>query len=313
LKVPYWLLKHLPLFDYICPACKGEVSKNSRKCVHCGEQFGVPIRVPPKVLKDQKALEEYVHKHIFPKVSMSQREYLTRFFTTLFSDGFESGDFSAWTGTSVPAGCTAVVDSASPVHHGTYSAKMTRGSGATGSVSIYAYKDFAGQVTAYARAYFQLTALPASAQENSPLYLYGALLNFLSKIKITYQAVTPVYRWTVVYRSGGENVQDNSYTTSTPQINTWYCIELKQTQGAGTGETRVYIDGVEIYTKTGLTNNDQETQVGRVWVAVGYCNYVVTNTLDCVVVADTYIGPEGAAEGQPYISRVQQIAGMKTW
>jgi DNA-directed RNA polymerase subunit RPC12/RpoP len=89
LKLPLFILrmlKQLPLFDYICPKCKREVKEKSHKCPYCGENYGVPLRVPPKVLKDPKALEEYVHKHILPKISASQRAYLTQFFTIIFSD-----------------------------------------------------------------------------------------------------------------------------------------------------------------------------------------------------------------------------------
>ncbi|MFN3329236.1 MAG: hypothetical protein ACK40U_10400, partial [Fervidobacterium pennivorans] len=43
------------------------------------------------------------------------------FATEIFSDGFESGDFSAWTGTAQSSGTVTVVTE-NP-HHGTYSAK----------------------------------------------------------------------------------------------------------------------------------------------------------------------------------------------
>lgn len=116
LRIPYGLLKLLPLWDHICPKCKKEVKKSSRTCPHCHEHFDFPLRIPPKMLKDKKALGKYVHEKIFPRVSAQQREYLTRFFTVIFSDG-EVGsrqetahDLSAWdgtfssgTGTSPPA------------------------------------------------------------------------------------------------------------------------------------------------------------------------------------------------------------------
>ncbi len=120
MKIPFLLLKLIPLFDYICPCCKKEVEKNSRECPYCGEQYGSPVRVPPRLLKDPKALEDHVHKHVFPRISKAQRDYLAQYFTTIFAHGFEGGDFGedpetgySWTGTG---GSATIVES--PVHHG---------------------------------------------------------------------------------------------------------------------------------------------------------------------------------------------------
>jgi predicted amidophosphoribosyltransferase len=80
--IPHWLLRLFPMWDYICPRCKKKVQKKSHNCPHCQERYSTPVRVPPKLCKDKKALENYVHKHVFPKVSYAQRNYLTQFFTT---------------------------------------------------------------------------------------------------------------------------------------------------------------------------------------------------------------------------------------
>jgi hypothetical protein len=96
--IPYWLLRLLPMWDYICPKCRREVKRKSRKCPYCGENYGIPLRVPPQVLKDPKTLEDYVHKHIFPKISASERKYLTQFFTVeeVYTNSFDS-TYVAWT------------------------------------------------------------------------------------------------------------------------------------------------------------------------------------------------------------------------
>jgi len=158
MKVPYWLLRLLPMWEYICPACRKEVKKNSHRCPHCGERFPLAIRVPPSFLKNPKKLEAHVHKYIFPKVSPFHRAYLTQFFTEIFSDGFESGDFSAWTGTAKSSGETCEVESADP-HHGTYNAKFYSDGG--WNQYAYCYKDITGQTIIYARTYFkETTAFP---------------------------------------------------------------------------------------------------------------------------------------------------------
>lgn len=94
LKIPLLVAKLLPMFDYICPRCRLDVHKKSKYCVHCGEKFGQPLKVPPKILKDARKLEDYVHKVIFPKISDFQRVYLKQYFTEFFNSGFEeSGEF----------------------------------------------------------------------------------------------------------------------------------------------------------------------------------------------------------------------------
>src|SRR3990172_7268216 len=103
--IPKFLWKYLPFWDYLCPACKKEVPKNSHECPHCGEKYPFAVRVPPHILKNSdtregmKALEKYVHKEVFPRISAFERNYLTQFFTEYFNNGFEEGDFSAWTST----------------------------------------------------------------------------------------------------------------------------------------------------------------------------------------------------------------------
>ena len=60
-------------------------------------------------------MSEYAHKVLAPKLSSKQREFLFKYFTELFSDGFESGDFSAWDLTQN----NVSVETDNP-HHGSY-------------------------------------------------------------------------------------------------------------------------------------------------------------------------------------------------
>jgi len=125
MNIPHWLLKHLPLFEYICPKCRKNVKQNSHECPHCGEKYPLTLKVPPTFLKDPKKLELYVHKHVFPRISEFERNYLTQYFTTLFTSGWENSggidvlDGGAWTAEGVTAGGLNSVVLA-PVHSGTY-------------------------------------------------------------------------------------------------------------------------------------------------------------------------------------------------
>jgi hypothetical protein len=80
MKFPLWLLRLLPMWEYICPKCRKTVKANSHHCPHCGERFPQAIRIPPTILKDAKKLEDYVRKNVFPRISKFQRNCLARCF-----------------------------------------------------------------------------------------------------------------------------------------------------------------------------------------------------------------------------------------
>lgn len=288
MKLPYWLLKLLPMWDYICPRCRREVAKNSYKCPYCGEQFGVPVSVPPSVLKDKEALEDYVHKYIFPKVSQAQREYLAQFFTVLFNDGFESGNFSAWTGSRL-----VTVDSAL-AHHGTYSAKAA---GAPG-VSYYCYKDITAINEGYHRIYFYFSGytppyngcfieIPRMFANDETNLVGFSIYNNIGTLE-----------WRLSARLDNATYTYNSSTSPPIQLDTWYCIEVywKRSSGANDGEAKLYINGTLYITLSGLDNDSlAANRIYEWYYQDNGWGYVIPARIDCVVVADTYIGTEATA------------------
>ncbi|MEM2995788.1 MAG: hypothetical protein QXI91_07265, partial [Candidatus Bathyarchaeia archaeon] len=279
MKLPHWLLRLLPMWGYICPKCKREVKANIHNCPHCGEWFPFPLKVPPKCLKDPKALEDYVHKHVFPKISAWQREYLAQFFTVLFADGFESGDFSAWTGT---VGSPTIVSS--PTHHGAYAARF-------GSTVMYCYKTFTETNPLHVRVYVYFTALPPSTYDYDYYFsLHNSQGNIIAAVGIR-QGAAGQYQFVLRYEFPSTTYL---FWSSTPQVNTWYCFELKFVKGTS-GEYRLYIDGVERITASNVDTSGAGTvntlRVGAVQTAIGEYMYA-----DCCVIADTYIGLEPAEQ-----------------
>jgi hypothetical protein len=199
MRLPNWLLKLLPMWDYICPRCRGEVKANSHQCPSCGERFTFPLKVPPRCLKSKEELERYVHEKVFPRVSAWQREYLAQFFTIIFQDGFESGDYSAWSSTTVSGNGTLTINS-SIVHHGVYSSKS---SWSAGGDLAYATKTFANTSVLYVREYVLLQDLPQT----------GTLTRFLTIRAGTTEmgmiglerSSAGVLRWTIRYRNNGDS------------------------------------------------------------------------------------------------------------
>jgi hypothetical protein len=278
MKLPYWLLRLFPLFDYICPRCRREVKKKSHKCPYCGENYGVPLCVPPKVFKDSKALEEYVHKHVFPKVSAWQREYLAKYFTIIFQSGFETGDFSEWTGTE---GAPTIVAAPAPVHHGSYAALCNSES--------RIYKTFSAQNVVYFRFYVQTSGVPTSSGEWIHIATVWAGTSESIQIRIQHDGTS------AKFALRNYNAGILVYGTTTVQPNTWYCIEVKaHNSGYGTGDI-LYVNGVQEATdRTSYGAYGALTEVDvKQYTEYGYKNIY----FDCCVVADT--GPIGSEPGIP--------------
>ncbi|MEM3090527.1 MAG: heparin lyase I family protein, partial [Candidatus Bathyarchaeia archaeon] len=291
MKLPYWLLRLLPMWDYICPRCRREVKPNSHQCPYCGERFPFPLRVPPKCLKRKEDLERYVHEKIFPKISDWQREYLAQYFTTIFQSGFETGDFSEWTATEQPNGIASVQSITK--HHGNYAAKFETTSTAVGSYAA-AYKNIAATSLVYMRFYLYLDNLPGV---NNSRLLYGQLHNVANGYILLFyvnRGSIGNLRWELRLWTGGTLVSYYSANENI-QTNQWYCVEMKLKVHGTQGEIALWIDGVQKIAQTGLDTDDRGN-VDRVYVTC----FISTTAqdafksckIDCVVVADTYTGPE---------------------
>ena len=249
ISLPYWLLKLLPMWDHICPKCRKEVKQKTHKCIHCGENYGVPIRVPPRMLKDPNVLEEYVHKHIFPKVSPLHRTYLTQFFTILFADGLESGTIlttdlppGAWTAT---LGVPVVVNT--PVHSGGFAVNLpVTGVNAYVSVTLGYYAEI------YMRFYWQTDTLAAGSDDE--ILKIGQ--DGTAQLLLSMSDDLGILKWKLGYRNGGA-WNDLLNATIPPAINTWFCVEVHHLIAAAAGVEQLWINGTLCIDLSGLSNDDR--------------------------------------------------------
>lgn len=194
-----------------------------------------------------------------------------------FNGGFESGEFNDWTGTSGTP--TIVTD---PVHHGRYAAQAD-------AAYDYWYETFAEQTVVYVRFYFRISALISfellDIRTSSSTIGY---VNILSGGSIRY-----------VYKNGitNEFLPGFSGYPAGIQPDTWYCIEVKHTISGTDGEVEMWFNGTSVASVTGKDTDNYgnivQMRMGR-YYGPGTCAV----TCDCVVVADTYIGPEPEGDTQ---------------
>lgn len=189
--------------------------------------------------------------------------------TEFFSDGFESGDFSAWTGTS---GSPLIVTS--PVHSGSYAARLAISNVQKTLASNYN--------TLYCRVYWQCTALPNADAGDRIITLFdsGGTKHLDAGFQYGYGAGRTYHFWLNV--DGSEAGYD-----FTPSLNQWYCIEVIFDNVADVH--KLWLNGALVMT----LNRATSATINKVYVGAyqpfgtwsGYRYY------DDVVVSDSYIGP----------------------
>ena len=203
--------------------------------------------------------------------------------TYIFEDGFESGDFSEWTGTKTLNG-NIEVDS-THVYQGSYAAHANVTQTA-GWEKASCYKDITAKATVFARAYFYITTMPINTHYLTLIKLSNTSTGFSNSFRVKPDGYLEIY-----YRDNGGYQTDTSATQL--NVNMWYCIEVKTVISSSEGEVRVYLDGSEVtdLTHTGLNNSDTGN-VNRIYFGIDPA-YDTPGELwfDCVVVDDEYIGP----------------------
>jgi len=215
------------------------------------------------------------------------------FATEIFSDGFESGDFSNWTSTDVlsPATLSAAAENA---YSGTYALKATASDSGYGHA--YARKDFTAQSTVFFRAYARTSYVEYGKLCGGLFIGGGTYVRFgvrFSKDSSGNHAFQIYYRKKV-----GDSYQDtDTYQQYSFSLDTYYCIELEV--DTTNGEYRLYVDDSEIWNATGIDfGGDQPSYI--TFGLTDNVNRIITFYGDCVVVADAYIGPISGAQEKTF-------------
>jgi len=278
------------MWEFICPRCQKEASKNSHACPHCGEKYLLPLRVPPYILKNlgtlegMKTLEEYVHKHIFPIISEEYRFYLTQYFTILFNDGQvgstmeTASDFSAWTGTF---GTPTIVALA---HHGANCASCN-------ATAEFLSKTLASAAETYDRVYINLSAMPANNTEAVEFLRMRKISPLTSLLRAMLLNVAGTVVWRMEYWTGALTGANSNQQTN-PSPNTWYCVECRVKCSTTVGEYHMWVNGSELTDIAQTGKNTVQTTFDQYLHGEVFSNYVVTVLTDCVVISDAPIGPE---------------------
>jgi hypothetical protein len=212
----------------------------------------------------------------------------------LFSDGFESGNFNAWSGTARSSGETTTVVS-SPKQDGAYSAMFTSNGGG-GYENSYASKTITSINELYARGYFYISQ--SGIQSNGAhIYLIMLRAGTDNVAFAGWQMTGGVVKWVLMIRSG-TGYAGPVFSSASPSMNTWYRVEIHWKLGTSDGSAELYIDG---NLNLSITNRNTASYGGVTSVRFGLPElYSCASTIayaDSCVIDDALIGL-GSASSQ---------------
>jgi len=207
----------------------------------------------------------------------------------MFSDGFESGDFSAWTLVKTGGDGSAVVQS-SIVKTGSYAARLSESS--TSGSKAYVRKTFTtAQQDLTASGDFQVQQQGAS----------GGNVPFFRFLTSGGTRIISLYRQNVNGKIQVNYGSANFATSATLALNTWANLQLHVVTAGATSTVEVLKDGTLIYRTTGAglgTAGVSTVQIGNDTAAQA-----------STVVADTINVQNGGSLSPPSNTALPAIAG----
>ena len=163
---------------------------------------------------------------------------------TIFSDGFESGNFDGWSGTRNSAGETVSISARVSInetytHQGNFSAQLTS-NGLESSEYSYCYEKISAASELYARAYFKVT----SSGIGNVVDTRFSMIVFKASTAIAFagwRMTSKGIRWQLLIRDSSGWV--TKYSTMNTSVNRWYCVELHWLKDIANGYAELFVDG----------------------------------------------------------------------
>ncbi|PVX24646.1 MAG: hypothetical protein CW716_09620 [Candidatus Bathyarchaeum sp.] len=196
----------------------------------------------------------------------------------IFSDGFESADFSNWNATE---NSPTIVQT--PLHHGSYAMQAVLANSA--STNCRASKNITSTSEAYLRCYVRMEDLftGSGLKGIGPRFYYSGGARAYAIVDCSN------HKWGVRNHVNSETF----YETGTSEINAdeWYCLELYMKIDSSNGELKLWVNGELKIEQIGLnTGTDNITGVSANTYSQLAEGTERTIYLDSVACADKHIG-----------------------
>ncbi len=204
----------------------------------------------------------------------------------LFKDGFETGNFNRWSGTSKTAGEIASVTNIR-YYLGKYSAKFTSNGGG-GYEYSYCYENVTSSPELYARGYVYVSQSGIAGQ-NSRLFFIVFRAGSNGLAYAGWKRVNGVTKWCLTIRQGTSYV--DILSSASRSLDKWYCIELRWKNGSTNGVAQLWVNGVLVCSATGKnTSSYGNVNIVRFGLAEAYDCSSTTVYCDCCAIGTARIG-----------------------
>jgi hypothetical protein len=255
-------------------------SRTTLGCSHGGSVSHIRLSAPTNAKVTFYSALYAIANYVSPEPSHGTwgEEETESFEVEPFRDGFESGDFSAWTSTS---GSVSIVQS--PIYQGSNSCRTAV---ITGATNVMCLKTMPEVSEIYMRSYVYFQNLP---QETSDYVAVGPRFsnNGTALASVIVNGANP-NKWGI--RRGSNNYWQS--TTSAIQTGKWYCVELHLKLDDPNGILRLWLDGVQIVEQTSITGSTLVNEVSEnLYLLVTEQSSIVVFH-DNIKVSGSYIGPE---------------------
>ena len=207
---------------------------------------------------------------------------------TVFSDGFETGDFTGWTGQDGTPKIEGTI-----IHHGSYAMNST----STYDTYNETYQTGLAPSATNFRFYMQFATPPSDGKCVNFMWL--GVSGGAKFLILRLRNATGSLQWEVYYKDDGADWYSEIVNT-TATTGSWQALEICWIASAS-GTLRLYENTTEVVTRTGrITSTLVPDQLG-----IGtYTIYVISHSyyFDCVKVGTAYIGLDNAADTYPTYS-----------
>jgi len=204
----------------------------------------------------------------------------------IFSDGFESNDFSAWDGAAGSGESTISIIS-TDVHHGLYAAELVN----VAPHDVSCWTQFSPSNSTFARMYVTFTKLPVADFTTANGAFFRGDWGYSGGFDI--RRTGGVLQWGIgSWNSTASTVWN---TTTTLNANQSYQVEIQR--NIDDDFVKVWIDGVYIGNNTVYGNLVSSNE----YLYVNINSWNITIVVDCVTIDSVYIGADNEA---PTISSV---------